>query len=373
MLYINYSWRLAIINIFMFIIMLLIAHPWRTYYNPQRNNVHKGIFSFFLLYIFTCVFAFWSSDTYHSWNGFIIDSNYGELGYEKVYDYFLYLSGNNYFFWRTLVWVPACLFLFLCAKRLKLLHRNMLLAMILFGAMLSYTRGMLGHAMLLWGIVLLLDKNSDIATKIVGLFFFTVSYYFHKSMFVNIAFAILAFYPLNKKSFIISLVVFPFLTVVASMLIHNIIAGSLDVSFGEGAAGERAVLYAAGEQLDNTTRLAIGNIIMVIPEYLVLLYLINRVLYKNYFSGIKNEKVFLYLFRLTYISIYVATLFTFVDTSVWIYKRFKYMAFFPLPFVLAKVWSLESRSNLWIKCIILMQLLALFCGWFSLIKYYYGI
>lgn len=376
MFYINYSWQLLLISIFTFLIMLLISQPWRTFFNPRSNNVRKGIIVFFLLYVSTCIFAFWAEDTYHSWNAFLeagMYENYNIFGYEEVYNWLAGVSGNDYFLWRTYIWLPACLFLFLTAARLELLHRNMLLSMILFGAMLSYTRGMLGHSMLLFGAVLLVDKKSNVATKVIGLALLCVSYFFHKSMYVNIAFALLAFYPLGKKSFVVSLIAFPFLTTVATMLIDGIASGALNMSLGEGVGGvgDRAVLYASGEKMEWNIFGDIGRVISYLPEYLTLFYLTNRVLYKGYFKGIKREKVFTYLFRLTYVAIYIASLFAFVETSTWIYLRFKYMAFFPLPFVLAKVWSLEPKSNSWVKWIILLQVFALFFGWFMDIKTWY--
>lgn len=380
MFYINYSWRLALISIFTFLIMLLIAQPWRTYFNPQSNNVRKGIIVFFLLYVSTCIFAFWSADTYHSWDGFYMAEtyyykNYNILGYEGIYNWLTNVSGNNYFLWRTYIWLPACLFLFFTAIRLELLHRNMLLAMILFGAMLSYTRGMLGHAMLLFGTVLLVDKESNVATKVIGLVLFCVSYFFHKSMYVNIAFALLALYPFGKKSFVVSLIAFPFLTIVATMFIDGIVSGALDMSFGEGVGGvgDQTVAYASREKMESNVVGHIVNTIYYLPQYLTLFYLSNRILYKRYFIGIKREKVFTYLFRLTYVAIYIASLFAFVETSSWIYIRFKYMAFFPLIFVLAKVWSLESKSNLWVKWIILLQIISLFFNWSYIIYKWYGL
>lgn len=376
MFYINYSWQLLLISIFTFLIMLLIAQPWRTFFNPQSNNVRKGIIVFFLLYVSTCIFSFWSGDTYHSWDGFIeagMYKSYEILGYEEVYNWLAGVSGNDYFLWRTYIWLPACLFLFLTAARLELLHRNMLLSMILFGAMLSYTRGMLGHSMLLFGAVLLVDKKSNVATKVIGLALFCVSYFFHKSMYVNIAFALLAFYPLGKKSFVVSLIAFPFLTTVATMLIDGIVSGALDMSLGEGVGGvgDQTAAYASREKMEVNIFGYIGRVFSYLPEYLTLFYLANRVLYKGYFKGIKREKVFTYLFRLTYVAIYIASLFAFVETSDWIYRRFKYMAFFPLPFVLAKVWSLEPKSNSWVKWIILLQVFALFFSWFMKIRTWY--
>ena len=291
--------------------------------------------------------------------------NYSIGEYEEVYIWLAGIIGNNYFLWRTYIWLPACLFLFVTASRLGLLHRNMLLAMALFGSMLSFTRGMLGHTMLLFGAVLLVDKNSKIAIKIIGLMLFCLSYYFHKSMYVNIAFALLAFYPFNKKSFVVSLIVFPFLVVVATRLVDGIVSGGVSIALGEsvGGAGDRTALYASAEKAKATFLGKIANVVIWLPEYVTLLYLVNRVLYKHYFKGIRSERVFIYLFRLTYIAMYVASLFAFVETSSFIYSRFKYMAYFPLLFVLAKVWSLEPHTNAWIKWIICLQLFALFWDW----------
>lgn len=364
---------MALISIITFIIMLIIAKPWRTYFYPKSNNVCKGVYVFFLLYLSTCVFAFWAEDTYHSWDLFIEAGKYDNfqmLIYEEIYNWLAGISQNNYFLWRLYIWLPACIFLLLVAKRLDLLHRNMLSALMLFGAMLSYTRGMLGHSMLLFGVVLLLDKKSNVAIKILGIVFCCVSYYFHKSMYVNIIFALLAFLPMNKKTFIISLVAFPFLTMVATLLVNNIISGVVDISLadGVGGVGDRTALYVGGGKRELNINGMIFQVIRIIPEYLVLFYLVNRIVYKKYFKGLENERVFTYLFRLSYVAIYIASLFVFVDTSSWIYLRFKYMAFFPLPFVLAKVWSLEPRTNNWVKCIIFLQISVLFLGWFFILK-----
>ena len=349
--------------------MLVIAQPWRTYSNPQSNNIDKNIFIFFVLYLSTCIFAFWEADTYHSWEGFIIAGhyeNYQILSYENIYNWLAKISGNNYFVWRTYIWLPACLFLFFTAKKLDLMHnKNMLVVMILFGSMLSFTRGMLGHTMLLLSIVLWIDRNNKLGIRIIGLIFFCLSYYLHKSMYVNIIFALLAFYPFKKKGFVLSLIAFPFLTIVATMIINGITSNTLTLSLGDGTGGvgDRTIFYAASEKAHANVFGYIYIIISYLPEYLTLFYLVNRILYKEYFNGIKQERVFIYLFRLTYISIYIASLFAFVETSSFIYSRFKYMGYFPMLFVLAKIWNLEPRSNFWIKGIILLQMLSLLYKW----------
>lgn len=373
---IQYSWTLLLVSIFIYIMSIFTAKPSITYYNPQRNNVKKGTKVFFLLMAVSSVFAFWAEDTYHSWNGFIIAnqySNYEIWGYEEIYNWLASISDNNYFIWRAYIWIPACMFMYLTAKRLDLLNRNFLVAMILFGSFLSYTRGMLGHAMLVYGAVLFMDKKSDTFTKVIGLAIVCVSYYFHKSMFVNIIFAILALFPFSKKTIIVSFIVFPFLTILATNLINGIASEELELALGEGVGGvgDRTYEYASAEKMESNIYGIIGKIISLVPQYLVLFYLFHKVAIQKVFN--KKENVYKYLFRLTYVAFYISSLFYFVETSNWIYERFKYMGFFPLVFVIGSVWNREKKLSKTAKTIILLQAFAIlfrlsytFYSWYRL-------
>lgn len=361
--FVQQSFQMLFVSLALFLLMFIMANPYKTFVNPQlaARRIPTWQFSFFfLIYALYIIFAFNSDDFYSYWNGFIYAGqfkNYETQSYEQIYNWFADVTGN-YIVWRSVIWGLGILLYYFTAKKLDLQTKLLLLAIVFFGFLGRYTRGILGHAMLLFGAVLLVDRKSNVATKIIGLALFCLSYFFHKSMYVNIAFALLAFYPLGKKSFVVSLIAFPILTTVATMFIDSVVSGALDMSFGE--MGDRVALYASGKKREFTINGLIVQIVRIIPEYVVLFYLINRIIYKKYFRGINKERVFLYLFRLTYIAIYIASLFIFVDTSDWIYFRFKYMAFFPLPFVLAKVWSLEPKSNSWIKWIILLQVFAMF-------------
>lgn len=356
----QYSLSLYLISLFVFLISIFVAKPQITYRNPQRNNVRKGITAFFLLLIINSVFAFWEYDTYHSWEEFLFANRYQYFeiwGYEEVYNNIASFVNNNYFLWRACIWVPACLFMYWTAKRLDLLNRNFLVAMLLFGSFLSYTRGMLGHTMLLFGAVLFVDKKSNMFTKIIGLTLFCVSYYFHKSMYVNIIFAVLALFPFGKKTVIISLIAFPFLTTVVTYLVDGISSGRIEIALGDdvGGVGDRTLAYVSGERSVSNVFGVIGKFIRFTPQYLTLLYLYNEVMIKRIFEREKKENVWKYLYKLTYIVFYIASLFYFVETSSWIYERFKYMGFFPMVFVLGAVWTRKKRFGKWEKTIILLQ------------------
>lgn len=357
-----YSWQLLLINIFVYLISVFVAKPQITFSNPQHNNVNKGVIAFFFLLIINSVFAFWAADTYHSAEDFIISklySNYKILRYESIYNWIAGVSGNNYFLWRIYIWVPACLFMYYTAKRLDLLNRNFLVAMLLFGSFLSYTRGMLGHAMLIFSVVLLGDKKSNTFTKIVGLSIFCISYFFHKSMFINIIFAILALIPFEKKGIIVSLILFPFLSTIATYLVDAIASGQIDLTLGEhvGGVGDKTHRYVTQKKMTLTIYGVIGKLIEVIPQYLALFYLYKKVIVQKLFE---EETIYKYLFKLTYVAFYVASLFYFVETSSWIYERFKYMGFFPMIFVLGHVWSKEKKLTKTAKTIILLQAFAIF-------------
>lgn len=284
------SWSLYLINVVIFVISVFVAKPQITYNNPLRNNIKKGTIAFFLLLMINSVFAFWAADTYYSWEGFIVANQYQSfeiLGYEQYYNWLATAVGNDYLLWRACIWIPACLFMYWSAKRLDLLNRNFLVAMLLFGSWLSYTRGMLGHTMLVFGAVLFMDKKSNTLTKIIGLALVGVSYYFHKSMFVNIIFAVLALFPFGKKTVVASLIAFPFLTMVATYLINGISSGQIEMTLGEGVGGvgDRTKFYAQGTHRELNAMAMFGLVLANIPQYLTLFYLYNRVMVEKIFGG----------------------------------------------------------------------------------------
>lgn len=365
----QFSKQLLFINLIVYIISIYVAKPNITYYNPQQNNCKKGFSFFFFLLIINSVLAFWAADTYHSWDSFILAqkfSFYEIEDYEGIYNWLATVCNNEYLLWRACIWVPACLFMYYTAKVLKLENRNFLVAILLFGSFLSFTRGMLGHTMMLFGTVLFVNKNHK--WKLVGLLIVFASYFFHKSMFINIAFAVLALYPMGKKSFAISLIAFPFLTIVATYLINGIASGEIEMALGEGAGGigDRTETYASGEKAEMNSLGIFYHLLEIVPTYLVLFYLYKEVIVSNLFS---KDSVYKYLYRLTYVSIYIGSLFYFVDTSDAMYSRLTYMGSFPLLFVLGKVLSLKKRSSNFFRFIMLLQLFGIF---FRLVYKFYS-
>lgn len=363
---------LLLIYLAMFLVLLIIAKPLKSLNSISTisgnvTNTEKSVF--FIFYALCLIFAFNSSDFYSYAQAFYFQRQYVNveyIGWESIFNWFANVT-NNYVLWRAIIWGLAVLITYWTAVILKLNNRGFLLAVALFGFGLDvYTRGIIGHTMLVLGAVLFMDKKSNTLTKIIGLAIVCVSYYFHKSMYVNIIFAVLALFPFGKKTIIASFIAFPFLTTIATYLIDGIASGQIDMALGEGVGGvgDRATLYASQEKLEANFYGKIGKIIQILPEYLTLFYLYYKVIVQKIFDKDNKEKVYTYLFRLTYVAIYISSLFYFVETSSWIYERFKYMGFFPLVFVLGAVWNKEKYSSKWLKLIILLQLCWVFFSLF---------
>lgn len=181
-------------------------------------------------------------------------------------------------------------------------------------------------------------------------------------MYVNVIFAVLALFPFGKKIVTISLIAFPFLTTVVTYLVDGISSGQIEMTLGNGVGGvgDRTHMYVSGEQMVSNVFGVIGKFIQCIPQYLTIFYLYNKVMVVKIFGGTNVCK---YLFRLTYIAFYIASLFLFVETSSWICERFKYMGFFPMVFVLGAVWSRERRLGKWARAIYYYRHFQFFSCW----------
>ncbi len=359
MYYIQYNWRLALISIMMFVIMFAIAKPFKTYKNPRGNNVKKGVVAFYMIFALNNVFAFWEYDTYHYWDTFLQAGRNGVIEiFEDFYNWLALKCNNNFFLWRACIWSTASWFMYITAKRLNTLNRNLLVSVLLFGSMLSVSRGMLGHTMLVLATVMIGSTQSTTAEKWIGLMLFICSYFLHKSMYVNIAFAIIALYPWDRYTIRLSWIAFPFLITIVTALLNNVVSGTLLGALDDGISNASAS-YASDDRMVANTFGMITSILKNGPHYIVLFYLVDRITFKGFLEGVNNERLYTYLYRLAYVSIYIASLFIFINTSSWLYVRFKMMALFPLVFVFARILSLETKANKWIKVIVITQLFSM--------------
>ena len=99
-------------------------------------------------------------------------------------------------------------------------------------------------------------------------------------------------------------------------------------------------------------------------------YIARRILQEEVLKADRNKTVITYLFKYSFIAIYIASLFYFTETSSWIYIRFMNMAVYPLAIALAYIWSMETKKTKWAQSIIIIQLIGLFIVHF--VRLYHG-
>lgn len=372
MFYIWYSWQGALFSAIVYLIMVFVAKPQVTWCDPVRNNTKKGIYIFFFLLVVNSVFAFWSYDTYHSWETFILSNHFSQFSltaYENIYNWLADAVGGRYFVWRACIWVPACLFIYYTAKRLGLLNRNFLVAMVLFGSFLSYTRGMLGHIMLLFGVVLVFEEKYFVK-KVLGLTLVCVSLFFHKSIYVNIIFVLISLVPFEKKIIGIAVLMFPLLLGVTDYIVEFVLSGQVDLGSSEDAT--IGYLEARQDRISFNIIGVIRNAIEGAGLILSIVYCYDRIYVKQLLDREGTKRIFLFLFRLTFVCFYSAYLFYFNnEVSGWIFHRFRYMGYFPLIFLVAKMMTLEPRSCRYIKWVLVLILSATFAEMYSNINHWY--
>lgn len=371
----NYSWRLALICYMAYFVMLYIAKPLQSYHSPLRNSINVTCRYFFLLVILINVFSFWEYDTYHTWELFenrSFISVYGVEAFEEVYNYLSIVAAGNYFLWRFIIWGSAFLLIYGTAHLLDIKNRHFLSTTALFLAFAGYSRVILGCSMLVFGCTAFF-KCEKYWKKVIALLIIAVSYYFHKSMYVNITFAVIALLPISKYSFRTLLLLYPFLTATTTYLVNNMSLTLMLTGLGSEVGGnslDGGFSYIGQEKSIANLTGHVTQIISLAPTYISMFYIARRILQEEVLKADRNKTVITYLFKYSFIAIYIASLFYFTETSSWIYIRFMNMAVYPLAIALAYIWSMETKKTKWAQSIIIIQLIGLFIVHF--IRLYHG-
>ena len=114
----------------------------------------------------------------------------------------------------------------------------------------------------------------------------------------------------------------------------------------------------------------VTQIITMLPSHISIFYASRRIYTDNWLEDSSYKKTIFYLFKYCFITIYIASLFYFTETSSCIYVRFMNMAMYPLAIVLAFLWTQEKKYNIWTQSIIIIQLVGLFMVHF--VRLYHG-
>ena len=351
----------VLINMFLFILLLFpLNYSYRgrslveKYRHYNENEVYKWLFLITILY---CTFGYADNDFYHykALYDYILLTGEG-VHMEDFYVWLVLNLPGGYLFWRFAIWGCATLITILTFKRLNLEPKVTSCIFVLFYLVtLSIMRGNLGIAILFFGFSFWLKPIPKhlILSYLLGGFLIAVSIFFHRSMFVSILALLVTPFKLKKWQVIVSLLLFPILVVYVTDFLQLLIASqgiSEDGMMGDSLS--KASSYADREFSQANINGFIVRIVQYTPIVGSLIYVTWKVVFREIILPRCIYPFFIYWYAVTY----VAFLFFFQETSIWIFIRFMMMGYLPMVIVLSWYYA-NKKPTRWMKFFLLMALI----------------
>lgn len=322
-LYNYYSGKLGLICFFIYLIMLIKGR--RTFSGTiSQSQDYRFVLFGMLLY---SVLGFLEPDTYHYYQHYEEMYRFqARIHVEKFFYWLVLFLPHSYVLYRAVIWGTASYLMMKSAKMLNL-NANVMCYMVplLFLTRLSVTRGALGLALMVFCAILFIQslekrKFGLVAIAVLGLF---VSSFLHKSMIIFIVILVASYFiPLNKTTFVISLILFPFLYAVALRLFQNF-------SFFEELNAEQAQLISQ-YQMTEKKEMNTNGIIQTVFENSILVLLVFNMAKKFLFDKIEASKAQSFIYKYAYLMVYISYLFLGQEISNWVSNRTLHAASFAL-------------------------------------------
>ena len=334
--YTQYNSSLGLVCLFIYIMMLAKSWPVYKSYTGHSNN-YTFAFLGILLY---SVLGFLEWDTYHYYIMYEdMVNGYFSIHVEEIYFWLIKALPHNYLLWRLCIWGTATILMIWSAKKLKLNSNTFcFIAAALFITRLAVSRSGLGIALLVFCSILLIqsfEKKRVIPILIAGTGII-LSTHLHSSMPIFVGCMILAFVlPFNKKTILISLVLFPLLYVSLMQLLGPIMSY---LSLNE----EQASFISQYIESEKLATNALGWIPIIIEKtsFILLMFLLTK---KMVYDKIPQTSAHRLMFKFSYIMVYLSFLFFEQGTSSWISSRTLHAATFGL--VLCTTFCFDNSEN----------------------------
>lgn len=236
--------------------------PWRRY------------LMIFTMLVF-CLFSFWGTDWFH-YAEMYINLVYMD-GFNTSLEGVYYLIANylspNYMVFRAIIWGSALYLLCLLFRHVSV--RGDLLLVIFCALWLidfGYGRIVLAYTMMYLGASVIMKpiRGKILLSIMIGGAMLVLSLFFHKTALFGFALIILALFPrlLNKRTFLLVLIVYPFILLLVQLLLMQFMDTAVDAS-------EHSSSFTVGQTYLNEDTREIGSayllqlIIRYLPYYMV--------------------------------------------------------------------------------------------------------
>lgn len=220
------SWGMYMFSTMFF--LFIVSWYWNKYNTKRylKKKIDYGFLSLIILYILT---AFYNGDYWHYLlYVFKLDMRYAPS--EEIYDKIVALAGENYMFFRLIVWGGALMLFIKTAQCCKLnVNSSLYFLFAMYIGVFDYARATLAMAVYFCGFAMLTTSTKVNLIKIISsLLIICLSYTFHTSMSVVIAMTIIIFIPLNKKMLLIMLIAIPMLMSILNVLLSVFLGYNLE-------------------------------------------------------------------------------------------------------------------------------------------------
>lgn len=339
------------ITLFIWAIPLFINRKYIQHGIYNNNNSYTLIF---LLLVIYATFAFAEADTYHYHEMYdtMVRYNY-RVHVEQFYFKLVKIIPNSYWLWRFAIWGVAAYIIIIVLRKNQISPLCIsIMAPLLFFRQFAITRGSLGFAVMMLAITLVMSKSKNIklSQMIIGGILLGLSLYLHRSIAIYILLLPVAYvFKLNKFTFYLSIIAFPFLYGMVKMLVDNI----LGTTFFSEETLNFVETYSEDTGPSTTLWGYVGQLINYAPIF-YLFYLLTK-----YYIINKNRltNVHFYFLKLSYILFYVFCLFYEQEFSSFMSSRSLHAAMFPLLIISSKYLD-DSGLNKQNKCMIMLLILS---------------
>lgn len=319
----GYSSGLACINLALFLLMVV---KYRQVY--MRHCIVKNVTSYkFIIFCLTLysVFAFAEADTYHYMNLYedLYKSQFS-WHVEPAHFWIIKHLPHGYYLWRLFVWGVSALLYIKVFKHLQISAdiAGFVIAIIMLNPF-SQTRGTLGFSLMMVALSYYVPfKISNAIRLFLVITVIILSTFFHKSLVVYaLMFLLAVLFPYNKKTIIISLLLFP----VFYGAIYTLSSDILEMGILGEQTIDRGTSYL--ERGSEGSYNILGVLTNSIKWIALLLYFYET---SKYYIKSTCNKTVVYIQKYTYVLVYVSFLFYGQNVSAFLYSRTLNFAMFPL-------------------------------------------
>lgn len=345
------SSSLVVLNLALLFAIFLFQR--RALWSPYSIPQSRRLVSIILIFIFV-LFSFWGEDWFHYYEAYP-DLCQGYRGHmEEVYVWIAQHLSVGYLSFRFAVWGTGLILLLLTIERLPLKKD---LIILFFGSLwiiwFSYARVSIGLALCFWGLAVLYNPyRFRLLSRALAVAAISVSFYFHKSVFVLIIAIVLTIMSLRLKKQLFFILLFVSVPLIIYFIRNNIATFFLlDADANEGGFGQSIYFgqqYLESGQSSGRVR-GIGElsatVIGSIPYYMLLVQSVLLTVKRVY----NNEPRVLQSFIRLFILIILIASFFLLNigiSSMVLYVRFLRFAAFPCAVLLAYYWEKKFYPGL---------------------------